>query len=93
MKSNMFLDFQLSELIKNPQNWKLKYILDNPQKPLIELINNIKKKYEVMELFNKHTQYDSIINKYSDKYNVDPLLIKSIINKESQFNPKAISPA
>jgi len=40
------------------------------------------------------TQRDKIdlaINKYSKKYKVDPLLIRSVINTESSFNPKAKS--
>lgn len=90
---NPFLEFQLNELNRTSNNWKLRYLIDNPQKSVTELVNNIKKKLEVMDLFNKHTQYDDIINRYSEKYNVDPLLIKSIIKKESEFNPKATSPA
>lgn len=36
--------------------------------------------------------YNSIINKYSNEYNVDPYLIASIINVESSYNKDAISP-
>ena len=35
--------------------------------------------------------YDGIIRKYADYYQIDPLLIHSIIATESDFNPKAIS--
>ena len=37
--------------------------------------------------------YDSIILKYSKKYNVDPLLIKAVIAVESSYNPKIVSHA
>lgn len=37
--------------------------------------------------------YNSIIQKYASKYDVDPNLIKAIIKQESSFNPKAVSPA
>lgn len=35
--------------------------------------------------------YDYFINHYSRLYNVDPVLVKLIIQKESQFNPHAVS--
>jgi|UniRef100_A0A7C4TCL4 soluble lytic murein transglycosylase-like protein len=35
--------------------------------------------------------YDHLINYYSRIYNVDPFLVKLIIQKESQFNPRAVS--
>jgi soluble lytic murein transglycosylase-like protein len=35
--------------------------------------------------------YDHLINHYSSLYNIDPLLVKLIIQKESQFNPRAVS--
>lgn len=34
--------------------------------------------------------YDTIINKYAFKYNIDPLLIKAIIKVESNFDPYAL---
>jgi soluble lytic murein transglycosylase-like protein len=35
--------------------------------------------------------YDEIIEKYADHYQLDPSLIRSIIETESGFNPKAVS--
>lgn len=35
--------------------------------------------------------YDHLINHYARLYNIDPLLVKLIIQKESQFNPRAVS--
>jgi soluble lytic murein transglycosylase-like protein len=40
----------------------------------------------------KSLSYDEIIEKYAGDYQVDPLLIKSIIATESGFNHKAVSP-
>jgi len=37
------------------------------------------------------TPYDPIISKYASEYQLDPSLIKSMITKESAFNPKAVS--
>ncbi|MDD5167610.1 MAG: lytic transglycosylase domain-containing protein [Syntrophales bacterium] len=37
-------------------------------------------------------KYDLIISKASEKYNIDPALIKAIIKTESNFNHKAVSP-
>ncbi len=40
-----------------------------------------------------HGKFDSLINKYAKQFHVDPLLVASVIKQESNFNPKAISPA
>lgn len=45
------------------------------------------------EVFAKNTKYDDIINEYSEKHGVDPLLIKSIVRQESGFNSNAKSKA
>ncbi len=37
------------------------------------------------------TPYDSIIEKYASRYNIAPGLIQSMIAKESEFNPRAVS--
>lgn len=37
--------------------------------------------------------YDYIINKYASQYSVPPSWIIAVIQKESSFNPNAISPA
>jgi hypothetical protein len=41
----------------------------------------------------KRSDYDEIIKEASEKYGVDPKLIKSIIRHESNFNPTAVSHA
>lgn len=51
-------------------------------------------------ILNQHIQksifyplkYFDIVSKYADKYNIDPLLILSLIKAESGFNPNVISP-
>lgn len=35
--------------------------------------------------------YDELINRYCLLYNVDPELVKIVIDKESQYNPSAVS--
>ena len=40
--------------------------------------------------FSKSNRYDSIIETISKKYSVEPSLIKAIIWRESNFNPKAV---
>ena len=90
-KENMMLEFQLYNLAKQPQNWKLKYLMDHSKEPLSLVIKKINEKSDVVELFNKHSQYDHIINKYANENEVDPLLIKSIIYQESKFNTNARS--
>jgi hypothetical protein len=90
-KENMMLEFQLYNLAKQPQNWKLKYLMDHSKEPLSLVIKKINEKSGVVELFNKHSQYDHIINKYANENEVDPLLIKSIIYQESKFNTNARS--
>ena len=45
---------------------------------------------QVVGLFEKNT-YDCYIYKYSNGFNVDPMLIKAIMKKESNLNINAIS--
>jgi hypothetical protein len=40
----------------------------------------------------KTTPFDAIIEKYARDYQLDPCLIHSIIEAESNFNPRAVSP-
>lgn len=42
--------------------------------------------------FKGNTEYDAIIAKAAERYNVDPYLVKAVIKAESAFNPKALSP-
>jgi len=38
------------------------------------------------------TKYDHLISKASEKYSVDPALVKAVIRAESNFNHQAVSP-
>lgn len=40
---------------------------------------------------NRASQYDSIIERYSLKYGVDPVLVRAVIQVESDFNPRCVS--
>lgn len=41
---------------------------------------------------NRKTSFSEIIEKYAANYGIDPFLIHSIIETESGFNPRAVSP-
>ncbi len=43
------------------------------------------------ETRNRLMRYDPIIEKYSQEYQLDPSLVRSIIATESAFNPRAVS--
>src|SRR5512142_1161354 len=40
---------------------------------------------------NRSSSYDPIIQRYARQYNVDPILIKAVIQVESDFNPLCVS--
>jgi len=40
---------------------------------------------------NKRSKYDAIINRYSDRFGVDPVLVRAVIQVESSFDPKCVS--
>ncbi|MDR3243479.1 MAG: lytic transglycosylase domain-containing protein [Elusimicrobiota bacterium] len=46
--------------------------------------------FNTLIVFNG-SQYEAIINKYGRQYEVDPLLIRALIKRESNVNPNAIS--
>ena len=37
-------------------------------------------------------QYDPLVQKYAEQYNVDPNIVRAIIKQESNWNPESISP-
>lgn len=49
----------------------------------VEAVKNIASKTKV--------KFADLIDKYSEKYNVAPSIIRELINQESRFNPNAIS--
>lgn len=40
---------------------------------------------------NRRSQYDKVIERYADAYNVDPVLVHAVILVESDFNPRCVS--
>lgn len=40
---------------------------------------------------NRRTKYDPIIERHCDHYGVDPILVRAVIQVESNFDPKSIS--
>jgi len=40
---------------------------------------------------NKKSKYDRLIDFYSDRYDVDPVLVRAVIQVESSFDPKCVS--
>jgi soluble lytic murein transglycosylase-like protein len=40
---------------------------------------------------DRRTRYDEIIERYAAKYGVDPVLVRAVIQVESDFNPMCIS--
>jgi len=40
---------------------------------------------------NRRSKYDSLIDHYADVYNVDPVLVRAVIQVESDFNPRCLS--
>lgn len=52
----------------------------------------IKEKRVIIKIKGDIAQYDAMIKRASDKYNVDYALIKAVIKAESNFNHRAVSP-
>ena len=40
---------------------------------------------------DRRSKYDPIIERYAKKYRVDPVLVRAVIQVESDFNPKCVS--
>jgi soluble lytic murein transglycosylase-like protein len=40
---------------------------------------------------NRRTKYDPVIERYADRYGVDPVLVRAVIQVESDFNPNCVS--
>lgn len=40
---------------------------------------------------NRHSQFDALIDRYSLQYGVDPVLVRAVIQVESDFNPMCVS--
>jgi soluble lytic murein transglycosylase-like protein len=40
---------------------------------------------------DRRTKYDPLIERYAEKYRVDPVLVRAVIQVESDFNPRCVS--
>ena len=40
---------------------------------------------------DRRSQYDKMIERYADQYNVDPILVRAVITVESNFDPQCVS--
>lgn len=40
---------------------------------------------------NRRTRFDAMIDRYANEYNVDPVLVRAVIQVESDFNPNCVS--
>ncbi len=40
---------------------------------------------------DRRSKYDEIIERYAEKYRVDPVLVRAVIQVESDFNPRCVS--
>jgi len=40
---------------------------------------------------DRRSSYDRLIEQYADRYNVDPILVRAVIQVESNFNPQCVS--
>ncbi len=40
---------------------------------------------------DRRTKYDPVIERYADRYGVDPVLVRAVIQVESDFNPHCVS--
>ncbi len=48
--------------------------------------------YRINQNKTSSSQIETLIDEAAEKYRVDPALIKAVIQQESQFNPRAVSP-
>jgi soluble lytic murein transglycosylase-like protein len=40
---------------------------------------------------DRRSKYDAIIERYADRYDIDPTLVRAVIQVESNFNPRCVS--
>jgi len=80
--SSCLLAYQIAALTE--QNGQTVYVNANPARPPSS-------QTEVKQAFSSPAKFNSIINKVSTHYKVDPKLIHAMIRVESDYDPKAVS--
>ena len=82
----------LSDIYKFTDEDGVTHLTNMPTEVNRNYVLLIKEKRVIIKIKGDIAQYDAMIKKASDKYNVDYALIKAVIKAESNFNHRAVSP-